>query len=286
MERIKRLHARTIWLNQGDTVKLEWTASVSSDQLLLFHCGYKNNALNPTSSSDPPLVTLAYGVSRDEFKIMRLANSQIRDQLRATDSLQLINLASSYHDDLKGSHVMEIKNVPSTIEQAQLGCRLKWKVNGKTETVFGGITKINIRNKPSPCAGKGSSRVRGEIFLGAVLFDFLLVGTLMSVSLLWKRKKTGYQAPKKAPKSKKIKKSKKDKKKKKENKERDLEKGVSDTKSKQNKTSLSSKATKKQDGGDVAIRSERSKTSSSRTPRERKDGTSGNGGGGAKRRTK
>ena len=95
------------------------------------------SALNPTSSSDPPLVTLAYGLSRDEFKIMRLANSQIRDQLRATDSLHLTNLASSYHDDLKGSHVMEIKNVPSTIEQAQLGCRLKWKVNGKTETVFG-----------------------------------------------------------------------------------------------------------------------------------------------------
>ena len=95
------------------------------------------SALNPISSSDPPLVTLAYGLSRDEFKIMRLGNSQIRDQLRATDSLHLTNLASSYHDDLKGSHVLEIKNLPSTIEQAQLGCRLKWKVNGKTETVFG-----------------------------------------------------------------------------------------------------------------------------------------------------
>lgn len=147
---------------------------------------------------------------------------------------------------------------------------------------LGGITNINLRNKPSPCA-KGTSRVRGEIFLGAVLFDMLLVATLMSVSLLWKRKKTGYQAPKKAPKSKKIRKPKKDKKKKKE-KERDLEKGVSDTKSKQNKTS-SPRATKKQDGTDTAIRIERSKTASSRAPRERKDGTSGNGGG-AKRRTK
>ena len=45
IERIKRLHSRTIWLNQGDTVKLEWTASVSGDQLILFHCGYKNDGI-------------------------------------------------------------------------------------------------------------------------------------------------------------------------------------------------------------------------------------------------
>ena len=43
MERIKRQHSRTIYVNTGDTVKLEWTASVSSSQLVLFNCGYKDN---------------------------------------------------------------------------------------------------------------------------------------------------------------------------------------------------------------------------------------------------
>ena len=96
--------------------------------------------MNPTSSTDPPLVTLAYGLSLDEFKNIRLADGNTQNQLRASDSLHLTPLTLSYHDELKGSYVMEIKNVPLTVEQARLGCQLKWKVNGKTETVQGKLT--------------------------------------------------------------------------------------------------------------------------------------------------
>ena len=120
----------------------------------------------------------------------------------------------------------------------------------------------------------------------------------MSVSLLWNRKNTGFQVPKKAPKSKKIKKQKREKRNKKEKKDRDVEKGGNEAK-KINKASTkdSPKATNKSPVGDKAavpmVRSERSKMSSSRA-RERKDGTSGKdgsggsggGGVGSKRRVK
>ena len=91
----------------------------------------------PSSSQDPPLVTLAYSLSPDEFKSLRLASPDIRQQLRATDTLGLTSLVTSYHDDLKGAHAMELRMVPASVERASFTCRLKWKVDGKTETIHG-----------------------------------------------------------------------------------------------------------------------------------------------------
>lgn len=73
---------------------------------------------------------------------MRLGPPSQRHVLRATDSLQLTSLVTSYLDNLKGSYVIEIKNVPSAIENAQLGCRLRWTNQGKPETVSGKLLKL------------------------------------------------------------------------------------------------------------------------------------------------
>jgi len=229
LERIQRKHSRVINANIGDTIKLEWKYTVPKDALVLFNCGYRNEALNPSSTKDPPLVTLALTQKVKEFMVTKKASSDLQSTLRATDSLELKNLASAHRDTINEACVLQLQNIPVEIESASLQCKLTWKVNNKNEYMHGGETQVKIKDNSgssspqssqssTPCAGsKSSSRVRGEIFLGAVLFDLLLVAFMMSASLILSRRREGYEAPKKQ--TKKLTKKSKQK--------RDVEKGGS-----------------------------------------------------------
>jgi len=323
LERIQRKHSRVINANIGDTIKLEWKYTVPKDALVLFNCGYRNEALNPSSTKDPPLVTLALTQKVKEFMITKKASSDLQSTLRATDSLELKNLASAHRDTINEACVLQLQNIPVEIESASLQCKLTWKVNNKNEYMHGGETQVKIKDNSgssspqssqssTPCAGsKSSSRVRGEIFLGAILFDLLLVAFMMCASLILSRRREGYEAPKKQTKklTKKSKqkrdvekggKSEKKTKSKDDDKKEEKKKSTSEDKKKKSSSDKSSKRERGSSGKSgerkEGVRSERSKTESSKQAgvpkessrsssgrgRERKGGTSG---GGSKRRS-
>ncbi|XP_066933380.1 serine/arginine-rich splicing factor 4-like [Clytia hemisphaerica] len=323
LERIQRKHSRVINANIGDTIKLEWKYTVPKDALVLFNCGYRNEALNPSSTKDPPLVTLALTQKVKEFMITKKASSDLQSTLRATDSLELKNLASAHRDTINEACVLQLQNIPVEIESASLQCKLTWKVNNKNEYMHGGETQVKIKDNSgssspqssqssTPCAGsKSSSRVRGEIFLGAILFDLLLVVFMMSASLILSRRREGYEAPKKqtnklTKKSKQKRdvekggKSEKKTKSKNDGKKQEKKKSTSEDKKKKSSSDKSSKRERGSSGKSgerkEGVRSERSKTESSKQAgvpkessrsssgrgRERKGGTSG---GGSKRRS-
>lgn len=323
LERIQRKHSRVINANIGDTIKLEWKYTVPKDALVLFNCGYRNEALNPSSTKDPPLVTLALTQKVKEFMITKKASSDLQSTLRATDSLELKNLASAHRDTINEACVLQLQNIPVEIESASLQCKLTWKVNNKNEYMHGGETQVKIKDNSgssipqssqssTPCAGsKSSSRVRGEIFLGAVLFDLLLVAFMMSASLILSRRREGYEAPKKQTKklTKKSKqkrdvekggKSEKKTKSKDDGKKEEKKKSTSEDKKKKSSSDKSSKRERGSSGKSgerkEGVRSERSKTESSKqagVPKESSRSSSGRGrdrkggtsGGGSKRRS-